>query len=107
MGERSNFKNSNTKCEFFRTIRLDIVAKMRRFMLQTLLITWHKRCNGTCVCPQRRKSFNHVEVSMKLLVAYDGSKCSEAALDDLVRTGLPDLGEALVVSVAEMWLPPQ
>src|SRR5687768_7103035 len=42
---------------------------------------------------------------MKLLVAYDGSRCSEAALDDLVRAGLPDDGEALVLSVAEVWLP--
>ena len=44
---------------------------------------------------------------MKLIVAYDGSKCSEAALDDLVRAGLPDSGEALVISVAEVWLPPK
>jgi nucleotide-binding universal stress UspA family protein len=43
---------------------------------------------------------------MKLLVAYDGSECSEAALDDLMHAGLPDEGEALVVSVAEVWLPP-
>jgi nucleotide-binding universal stress UspA family protein len=43
---------------------------------------------------------------MKLLVAYDGSRCSEAALDDIARAGLPENGEALVVSVAEIWLPP-
>ncbi|MEQ1762308.1 MAG: universal stress protein [Pyrinomonadaceae bacterium] len=43
---------------------------------------------------------------MKLLIAYDGSRCSEAALDDLVRAGLPDSCEALVISVAEVWLPP-
>jgi len=43
---------------------------------------------------------------MKILIAYDGSKCSEAALDDLTRAGLPDKGEALVVTVAEVWLPP-
>lgn len=42
---------------------------------------------------------------MKLLVAYDGSKCSEGALDDLVRAGLPKNGEALIISVAEVWLP--
>lgn len=41
---------------------------------------------------------------MKLLVAYDGSSCSEAALDDLVRAGLPDDGEALIILVAEVWL---
>jgi len=42
---------------------------------------------------------------MKLLIAYDGSRFSEAALDDLARAGLPDKGQALVVSVAEVWLP--
>ena len=44
---------------------------------------------------------------MKLLIAYDGSRCSEAALDDLVRAGLPGACEAVVMSVAEVWLPPQ
>lgn len=43
---------------------------------------------------------------MRLLIAYDGSGCSEAALDDLCRAGLPAEAEALVVSVAEVWLPP-
>lgn len=43
---------------------------------------------------------------MKLIAAYDGSHCSEAALDDLARAGLPEHGEALVVTVAEVWLPP-
>lgn len=42
---------------------------------------------------------------MKLLVSYDGSDCSEAALDDLVRAGLPDEGSALVLTIAEVWLP--
>lgn len=42
---------------------------------------------------------------MKILIAYDGSQCAEAALDDLTHAGLPDTGEALVVSVAEVWLP--
>lgn len=43
---------------------------------------------------------------MKLLFGYDGSNCSEAALDDLVRAGLPEAGEAVIMSVAELWLPP-
>jgi len=42
---------------------------------------------------------------MKILVAYDGSRDAEAALDDLTRAGLPESGEFLVVSVAEVWLP--
>lgn len=43
---------------------------------------------------------------MKVLIAYDGSRCSEAALDDLCTAGFPERGQALVVSVAEVWLPP-
>lgn len=43
---------------------------------------------------------------MKILIAYDGSRYAEAALDDLGRAGLPDDVEAHVISVAEVWLPP-
>ena len=41
----------------------------------------------------------------KLLVAYDGSPCAEAALDDLAKAGLPAELEVMVVSVADVWLP--
>jgi nucleotide-binding universal stress UspA family protein len=44
--------------------------------------------------------------SMKALIAYDGSTCADAALDDLKRAGLPGEVEALIVTVAELWLPP-
>ncbi|KXK07368.1 MAG: Universal stress protein UspA-like nucleotide-binding protein [Acidobacteria bacterium OLB17] len=43
---------------------------------------------------------------MRLLIAYDGSKSAEAAIDDLALCGLPPSGEAKVLSVAEVWLPP-
>lgn len=43
---------------------------------------------------------------MKILIGYDGSDCAEAALDDLGRAGLPEQAEAIVMSVAEVWLPP-
>jgi nucleotide-binding universal stress UspA family protein len=43
---------------------------------------------------------------MKLLIAYDGSKDAEAAIDDLRGCGLPATGSAEVISVAEVWLPP-
>lgn len=43
---------------------------------------------------------------MKVLIAYDGSRCSQAAIDDLARAGLPPRGSAQVISVAETWLPP-
>lgn len=44
---------------------------------------------------------------MKILIAYDGSNSSDQALDDLQRAGLPAEGvEALVLTVAEVWMPP-
>lgn len=44
---------------------------------------------------------------MKILIAYDGSPCADAALDDLQRAGLPRSGvEVHLISVAEVWLPP-
>jgi len=43
---------------------------------------------------------------MKILIAYDGSDCAEAALDDLTQAGLPNEAEAIVMSVTEVWLPP-
>lgn len=43
---------------------------------------------------------------MKLLVAYDGSPGSNAALADLRRAGLPEIAEARVLSIAEVFLPP-
>lgn len=42
----------------------------------------------------------------KILLAYDGSECADVAIDDLSRAGLPEEADALVVSVAEVWLPP-
>src|SRR4051812_13155747 len=41
--------------------------------------------------------------SMKLLVGYDGSPCSDAAVADLRHAGLPAQVEATVVSVADVW----
>src|SRR5262245_43127765 len=43
---------------------------------------------------------------MKILVAYDGSECADAALDDLRRAGLPSDAQIKVLSVVEHWLPP-
>lgn len=43
---------------------------------------------------------------MKVLVAYEGSACADAALEDLRRAGLPDEVEFHVLSVIENWLPP-
>ncbi|HEY8461048.1 MAG TPA: universal stress protein, partial [Blastocatellia bacterium] len=43
---------------------------------------------------------------MKILVAYDGSECADAALHDLRRAGLPADARIKVLSVIETWLPP-
>ena len=43
---------------------------------------------------------------MKILIGYDGSKCADAALDDLTQAGLPASGEVHIMSIAEVWLPP-
>jgi nucleotide-binding universal stress UspA family protein len=41
---------------------------------------------------------------MKILIAYDGSDCASAALADLSRAGLPQEVEAVVLSVADVWV---
>src|SRR5262245_741246 len=43
---------------------------------------------------------------MKILIAYDGSDCANAALEDLHRAGLPRVAESLVMSAADVFLPP-
>lgn len=42
----------------------------------------------------------------KILIAYDGSAGAEAALNDLRRAGLPDDAEAVLLSVADVFIPP-
>ena len=41
---------------------------------------------------------------MKILIAYDGSDCASAALTDLRRAGLPQEVDAIVLSVADVWV---
>ncbi len=43
----------------------------------------------------------------KILIAYDGSKFSDAAIADLERAGLPDSAEAVVLSVTDAWELPE
>ena len=43
---------------------------------------------------------------MKILIAYDGSDCAKAALEDLKNAGLPAKAEALVLSIADVFVPP-
>ncbi len=44
--------------------------------------------------------------SVKILIAYDGSDCAQAALDDLRSAGLPAKADVKVVAVLETWFPP-
>jgi nucleotide-binding universal stress UspA family protein len=46
------------------------------------------------------------KITMKILIAYDGSACADRAIHDLKRAGLLEKAEALVISVAELRLPP-
>lgn len=43
---------------------------------------------------------------MKILIGYDGSDCANLALEDVRRAGLPGRTEAVVLSVADVFLPP-
>jgi nucleotide-binding universal stress UspA family protein len=43
---------------------------------------------------------------MKILIAYDGSEFAGAAIEDLRHAGLPYVAEALVFTVADVFIPP-
>jgi len=43
---------------------------------------------------------------MNILIAYDGSDCATSAVDGLRRAGLASDARAIVLSVADVWLPP-
>ncbi len=48
-----------------------------------------------------------MKMSRKVLIAYDGSECANAALEDLKKAGLPPETEVLVVSVADAFPVPE
>lgn len=41
----------------------------------------------------------------RLLIAYDGSPCAEAAMEDLPKAGLPAEMQVAVLTIADVWLP--
>src|SRR5687768_12257003 len=43
---------------------------------------------------------------MKILIGYDGSECANAAVEDLKNAGLPKTVEALVMTMADVFIPP-
>ena len=44
---------------------------------------------------------------MKILIGYDGSDCADAALEDLQRAGLPSEAEVVVLTAADVFIPPK
>jgi len=46
-----------------------------------------------------------VDNKMRLLIAYDGSTSADTALDDLLRAGLPAEAQAIVIGVADIFMP--
>ena len=47
-----------------------------------------------------------MEEISKILIAYDGSSCSDAAITDLAVAGLPMAVQAVIVTVADIIVPP-
>ena len=43
---------------------------------------------------------------MRLVIGYDGSDSSNAALHDLKRAESPDETDVIVISVSDLWRPP-
>src|SRR5690242_3179528 len=43
---------------------------------------------------------------MKILIAYDGSNCADAALEDLEKAGLDTTAEVLLMTLADVFVPP-
>src|SRR5689334_20565370 len=43
---------------------------------------------------------------MRIIIGYDGSPCADAAIDDLVRAGLPADTEARVISAPDLLTAP-
>ena len=48
----------------------------------------------------------NLDRTMKILIAYDGSECADAALEDLKHAGLDTEADVLVMCVADVFVPP-
>jgi len=87
-------------CEVFSTVR---TFSQKTTDSQSRNLGNSQGCTRHISCAHKMKTNQSM---MKVLIAYDGSSCADAALDDLSRAGLPNTGKALIVCVAEDWLPP-
>jgi nucleotide-binding universal stress UspA family protein len=69
----------------------------------SVLLTPLARSRNNLLLSMRRRK---MKIISKILIAYDGSACSDAALNDLKRAGLSFALESVVVTVAYIILPP-
>lgn len=74
--------------------------------LHTIVLTagdssdcWNKTCDAAANLIVRN-------IAMRILIGYNGSDFSNAALEDLRQAGLPDRAEAMVLTIAEVCFPP-
>jgi nucleotide-binding universal stress UspA family protein len=65
-----------------------------------------RECSAKVGESRTEKGAYYMGERMKVLVAYDGSDCADAALADLQRAGLPREVEASVFTVGVVFLPP-
>jgi nucleotide-binding universal stress UspA family protein len=68
-----------------------------------MMVAKHDCKNLTCPSSERLTVMSE---KMRILIGYDGSDCAEAAIKDLGLAGLPDSAEAIVITVADVFLPP-
>lgn len=94
---QKNYSFKGKKCEIFRTAREFPRIGISHYSVSAAFEI------GTPVALRvpRGTAF------MKILIGYDGSQTADAALDDLKLAGLPDDTEVSVLTVAEVWLPPE
>jgi nucleotide-binding universal stress UspA family protein len=78
--------------------------KMPYAEISTLFI-WHNAC--TCDHVAESTQATEEKAMMRILIGYNGSEASAAALADLNNTGLPPATQVLILSVAEIWAAPR
>src|SRR5215468_2622159 len=101
-----SFFSPHTLCHRFAADSLVRLPRLRVFerdlwiFPQNLSRSFRSSLNFQCLHAGMRVALSKVDCLrgcvMKVLIGYDGSRCSESALDDITHAGLPEKGEALV-----------
>jgi nucleotide-binding universal stress UspA family protein len=68
-------------------------------------VNWNDSRQSEVLFSVAEMQFVRQETDMKVLLAYDGSGCAEAAVTDLQKAGLPDDTEIQVITVAHKGWP--